>query len=63
MLLLVIVQPIETGSFANGYRSISSRVRQVIVIERHGVVESLIMLGPSFPSLLDDFLIKVVVFA
>jgi hypothetical protein len=51
------------GSFANGYRSISSRVRQVIVIERHGVVESLIMLGPSFPSLLDDFLIKVVVFA
>jgi hypothetical protein len=50
-------------SFANGYESISGRARHVIVIKRHSVIESLIMLVPSFPPLLGDFLIRVTIFA
>jgi hypothetical protein len=62
MLPLVIVRPIKIGSFANGYGSISGIVRHVIIIKRHSVIGGLIMLVPSLPPLLEDFLIGVAVF-
>jgi hypothetical protein len=63
MLPLIIIHPIETGSIANGYESVSGRAIHVIVIRRHSVIGRLIVLVSSFPPLLGDFLIGVAVFA
>jgi hypothetical protein len=62
MLPLIIICPIKTGSLANWCKSISCRDRTVIIIKRHNVIGSLIMLVPSFPPLLGQFLIRVTVF-
>jgi hypothetical protein len=52
MLPLVIVQPIKTENLANGYGSVSGRVRHIIVIEGHRVIRRLAVLVSSHPPLM-----------
>jgi hypothetical protein len=63
MLSFIIICSIEMGSLADGYGSVRGRVRHVILIKRHSVIGSPIVLVSSFPPLLGDFLIEATVFA
>jgi hypothetical protein len=58
MFPLAIVRPIETGSLANGYGSVSGRIWHVSVIEGNRVIRRLIMLVSSLPPLIGDFLFE-----